>query len=489
MQTLSRRSFLGRGAGATVAAGLAVASRHGLAWAAPSSGYGELVEDPNGLLDLPRRFTYRVVSVQGESAVETPSGLAPVPGDFDGMAAFPGAGGSTILVRNHELTGSGSDLSKPPVPQINPYRSQPGGTTAVVVDSDRKRIREYVTSSGTSTNCAGGATPWGTWITCEETRLTDHGFVYEAIPEEPNSDIAKIPLRKMGYFSHEALDVDPQTGIVYLTEDDFRGSIPGDPALENPSTRKSFLFRYVPQDTRPMPFALRSGGGRLEAMKIDVLPGYNADLASAGDRFAVRWVEVDAEEPHDGALAQGAVQFNRLEGCHFVGGALWFDDTAGGEARLGQVFRYTPATGSLELFFEATDANHMDSPDNIVITPWGDLWFAEDGDGEQRVMGITPEGEVYTFARNGLNESEFCGPCFSPDGRTFFVNFQDPGHTFAIWGPFEGRDRTRQRSMAAATPPDGLGPRISGELADAAQRLGLSPLEAAAYDRLGVPLQ
>jgi uncharacterized protein len=134
----------------------------------------------------------------------------------------------------------------------------------------------------------------------------------------------------------------------------------------------------------------------------------------------------------------------------------------------------------------------MESPDNIIVTPWGDLWFAEDeavsGDNVNRVMGITPDGQVYTFATNRLNDSEFAGPTFSPDGKTFFVNFQDPGLTFAIWGPFTRRDVSRQRQMAVAAPPESLAPEVSGELAEAAERYGMSKLEAAAFVSLGIPL-
>lgn len=132
--------------------------------------------------------------------------------------------------------------------------------------------------------------------------------------------------------------------------------------------------------------------------------------------------------------------------------------------------------------------NEMEAPDNIVITPWGDLWFAEDGDGEQRVMGITPAGRVYKFASNRLNDKEFAGPTFSPDGRTFFVNIQTPGLTFAVWGPFPGRSEAAQARMAIAAPPARLAPKVSGELAEAAEKHGMTKLEAAAFDRLGVSL-
>jgi uncharacterized protein len=134
----------------------------------------------------------------------------------------------------------------------------------------------------------------------------------------------------------------------------------------------------------------------------------------------------------------------------------------------------------------------MESPDNVMVTPWGDLWFAEDeavdGDIINRVMGITPDGQVYPFASNRLNDSEFAGPTFAPDGKTFFVNFHNPGITFAIWGPFRRTNSKRQRQMAVAAPPEFMAPVVSGELAEAAEKFGMSNLEAAAYQSLGVPL-
>ena len=103
-------------------------------------------------------------------------------------------------------------------------------------------------------------------------------------------------------------------------------------------------------------------------------------------------------------------------------------------------------------------------------------------------MGITPDRQVYVFARNRLNDSEFAGPTFSTDGKTFFVNYQNPGITFAIWGPFRRKSSRRQSQMAVAAPPESMMPNVSGELAEAAARHGMSTLEAAAYDRLGVSL-
>ncbi len=491
MQT--RRTLLRRGA---VGAGgaLALAPVAG-AFARPTGegGYGPLVEDSAGLLDLPRGFRYRVV----QSVEDRLSNGAPVPGDFDGMVAIRGPRNSTVLVRNHELRPNDT-AAKAPVAGRNPYHpTAPGGTTALVVGPHRRLHRSYVSSSGTLNNCAGGGTPWGTWITCEEDRTTGHGYAFEVDPAEPENNASKTPIRAMGYFSHEAIDIDPRTGIAYLTEDDFRGQQVA-PGLEVPTgeglTRSSFLYRYLPGNRAQRPGALQDGG-RLQAMAIQQRPQYNMDLGRTGERFQVVWVDVRAEVPHDDALDKGAARFQRLEGCHFAGGAFWFDDTSGGEARVGQVFRLIPSgdpagggVDTLELFLEGDGNEQMDAPDNLYVTPWGDVWLAEDGADGDRVIGITPRGESYVFAYNRLNGSEFAGPCFSPDGRTFFVNIQDPGHTFAIWGPFPRRNAGGQREMAGATPRHGRAPKVSEQLREHAAKHGVSPYEAAAYVRLGVTL-
>lgn len=494
-QGISRRGLLGRGAAVAGGAALAVGPGAALAKRGREAGFGTLVEDQGNLLDLPRGFHYRVLSREG-SPLSRPDAV--VPGDHDGMAAFPGPHNSTILVRNHELSSS----ERPEVPQsgyVNAYDpSEAGGTTGILVGPNRKEVRDFVTSAGTTRNCSGGPTPWNTWLTCEETRDDNgvmHGYVFEVNPYDPANRLSAQPIRDMGFFSHEATGTDPQTGIVYLTEDDFRGELPGDPADEDevgtpPSvggTRASFLFRFLPNDRRQRPGALQQGG-TLEALKIDERPSYNVDFADQGQRFGVTWVQVNPEQAHEDALTKGAARFNRLEGADFRGGAFWFDDTAGGEARLGQIFRYLPGSNTLELFFEGRRAENMESPDNLVVTPFGDIWFCEDGSGTDRVMGITPDGDVYEFARNSFNNSELAGCCFSPDGRTFFVNIQSPGITFAIWGPFARGHAGRQRRMATAAPPSQYAPRLSSALTEAAQRHGMSPLEVAAFDRLGVSL-
>ena len=501
---VSRRAFLGLGG--MSAAALMLNTKGALSQTSGSAGYGELVPDKGGLIDLPRGFQYRIISEEGSSLFRDGVVLGVVPGDHDGMAAFPGpSSGTAVLVRNHEQRVEDPN----PLIGANPYDpAAPGGTTGIVVNlEDRTEISDFVTSSGTLNNCAGGATPWGTWLTCEEDRTTGHGYVFEVDPNDPENELSRTPILGMGYFSHEAVDIDPATGIAYLTEDDFRGAIVGtdqevvedytsneiNPATGLPGTgsRVSFLYRYIPINMSQEAGALQEGG-TLQVLTIDEGPDYNMDLAFPGNRFQIVWKDVDPAEPHESAEDLQAARFGRLEGAYFAGDAFWFDDTIGGEARLGQIFRYLPRSNTLELFYEGTEPGNMESPDNVVVTPWGDLWFAEDeaidGDFKNRVMGITPDGQVYPFASCRLNDSEFAGPTFSPDGNTFFVNFQNPGITFAIWGPFRRTNRRRQRQMAVAAPPEFMAPVVSGELAEAAEKFGMSNLEAAAYQSLGVPL-
>ena len=493
---LSRWAFIGLG-GTSAAALLLNQGR-----VSAHAGFGDTVPDPGSVIDLPADFQYRIISPEG--SLLSSGGV--VPGDPDGMAAFAGLRkGTTLLVRNHEQRAGDPN----PVPQTNPYDSAgPGGTTGILVDSNRKEIRDFVTSSGTINNCAGGATPWGTWITCEEDRTTNHGYAFEVDTSDPEGTLSKTPIRGMGFFSHEAVDIDPATGIAYLTEDDFRGAVVPDPNAEviadlttteeGTGSRVSFLYRYIPENKSGGPGTLQEGG-TLQVLTIDQRPNFNVDLAFPEDSFQIVWKDVNPEEPHESAEDLGAARFNRLEGAYFAGGAFWFDDTVGGDKRLGQIFRlfpsgeYGPTGDTLELFYEGSDSNNMESPDNIVITPWEDLWFAEDeavdGDMMNRIVGITPEGETYVFARNRKSDSEFAGPTFPPDGQTFFVNMQDDGLTFASWGPFSRRNSTRQRKMVVAALPAQMAPTVSGELAEGARKFGMSNLEAAALNRLDVPLR
>jgi secreted PhoX family phosphatase len=281
---ISRRQFVGL-TGSSAAALALLGPGSAFANRRPEKGFGELVPDEAGLLDLPRDFRYRVISEEGKTMTDG----TPTPGDFDGMATFDGPGKTTVLVRNHELRPGDPN----PVFGKNPYDpTQIGGTSALIVNRHRKLEADYVTSSGTTNNCAGGGTPWGTWLTCEEDRTTNHGYVYEVMWDDAQNALSKTPIREMGFFSHEAIDIDPATGIVYLTEDDFRGTIhPTDPNLD---TRSSFLYRYLPNDRRQRPGALQQGG-TLQALAIDQGPR-DADFWNPGQRFGV---PLDHRQPRD----------------------------------------------------------------------------------------------------------------------------------------------------------------------------------------------
>ena len=405
-------------------------------------GYGSLIEDPDGLLDLPQGFQYRAFSRTGDIM----SDGNPVPGDHDGMAAFTGSNNTVILVRNHEL--GPSETNKPGLiaPNNQYYDSNNrGGTTTLIVGPNRELISHYASLAGTNRNCAGGPTPWSSWISCEETtetptshpiNLKAHGYNFE-VPANASGPVDPIPLTAMGRFNHEAIAVDPNTGIVYQTEDRGNG----------------LFYRFIPNQLGNL-----KAGGILQALKIKGKPGVNTNNRTTqtipvGQPMDVEWVTIDNPNPPTDTVrvegfGKGAAQFTRGEGIWYGNGELYFTCTDGGRAGTGannrgagQVWRYVPGQtaqqgGTLELFVEPNDATILDAPDNIVVAPNGDLFVCEDGPNTQYVVGVNALGQLYQFARNALNDSEFCGACFSPSGQTMFLNIQNPGITFAIWGPW-----------------------------------------------------
>lgn len=466
---LSRRTFLRR----TAATGAAFTG-FGLLQACGRSqtggylnqveGYGPLRRDQRGLFELPAGFSYDILSETGDRMDD---GLL-VPGDPDGMAAFSGTDGLIRLVRNHELMPDEPEKSAfgpnaERIARIDATRvfdfddaglPFPGGTTTIVLDPGSLRIeRQFLSLAGTANNCAGGPTPWGSWISCEETLLKrgggarfDHGYPFE-VPAGSDGLVEPAPLRGLGRFRHEAVAIDPETGIVYQTEDDEPG----------------LFYRFVPDHPGQL-----WRGGRLQALAIRDRPAADmrnwqesAAPIAPGARLAVDWVDLDDIHNPDNDLAArgiaaGAANFTRGEGMWFGDAELYFCCTDGGPARAGQVWRYRPSRfegyaqeraepGTLDLFVESTDARVLDKCDNITIAPWGDLIIVEDGDADQFIRGVTPDGRLYTIGRNASSDedgeySEITGPCFSPDGTTLFFNVQkSPGRTFAVRGPWQRR--------------------------------------------------
>ena len=450
--SLTRRRFTGLALTSMAMGCLAAAVRAADPQQSPPTarGYGPLLADPLGLLDLPAGFTYRIISTAGERMSD---GFV-VPDNFDGMGCIALGNGQLALVRNHELGPaaldkgpSGGDaallarLAKlPAFDRDNSGRVLPGGTTTLVYDPSSGRVQsQWLSLSGTATNCAGGTTPWGSWLSCEESVVgmpevrRPHGWVFEvaATAQKPAEPIA---LQGLGRFRHEAAAIDPDTGIAYLTED----------------REDSLLYRFLPE--RPGNLA---AGGRLQALAlVDGLRdsrNWVAAYQRQGAWNTVRWIDLDGvDSPQDDlrlrGADQGALIFARGEGIHMGRAAngqqeLYFCCTSGGAGRYGQVQRLQlgAAAGAdrLQLFLESTDPQRFDYGDNITVAPWGHLVICEDRTGKKvnHLRAITPAGALYTIAR--LNaDTELAGACFSPDGTTMFVNAYAPGRTLAITGPW-----------------------------------------------------
>ena len=423
---------------------------------------GPLRPDPGQILDLPDGYSYTIVSRAGDPMDD---GLR-VPQSHDDMAAFQGEDGRIVLVCNHELAPSDQGQSA----FTGDFESQPeaikakiydagggktpgaGGTTTTIYNPDtRTTERQHLSLAGTEWNCSGGPTPWGSWLSCEETfaspgiglvaghivhRDKSHGYVFE-VPASEKGLVDPVPLRHMGKFEHEAAAVHERTGIVYMTED----------------RHHSLFYRFIPT----VPGQLHKGG-KLQALAIDQQPSFmthnwsgEPDMVS-GESLATRWIDLDDVDSDENDLrlrgaALGAATFARSEGMCEAGGDYVFACTIGGAARLGQLFSYRPSAyegqpqelqspGLLTLVAEASHESILRNADNINFAPWGDLIACEDTSSHCGLVGIRPDGSQYQLADNAYSNSELAGICFAPDGQTLFVNVQYPGMTLAITGPF-----------------------------------------------------
>jgi len=459
---VTRRVFIARSA-ASLSLGFAGlrAFSGAVALARPdqSAGFGPLRPDPEGILDLPEGFSYRVISRTGDAMSD---GLL-VPGLPDGMAAFPGPDGATLLVCNHELEPKWTKLS--PFGRQNERLSDAhralaydtggerpsiGGTTTLLYDQRTGELkRQWLSLAGTNRNCAGGPTPWGSWITCEENTTKagdegarDHGYAFE-VPARDDGTLHKAePIRAMGRFYREAVAVHPASGVVYMTED----------------LSDACLYRYIPD----VPGELHRGG-RVQALRIKDASGpvdtrnwSVSGVIPAGTTMRAEWVDLDdVEAPNDDLRLRaqkqhGCAIFARTEGIWAEEGAVYIACTSGGRKRTGQIWKYHPSPyegtdreaehfPTLELFIEPNDGTLIENADNLTLAPWGDLIVCEDAPGDMDLVGVTPEGRIYHFAHNALSKSEFAGVCFSPDASTLFVNLQIDGLTLAVNGPWDAR--------------------------------------------------
>ena len=409
--------------------------------------YGDLVRSPDcPELEIPEPFRCIRLS-SGGLASSVRDGLV-VPNAFDGMAAFPLPNGNVRLIRNHEM-GDSADVG---IPVGDPHYDgrASGGTTSLEVrisvqDGELavELVDEFVSLAGTIVNCAGGPTPWGSWLSCEETLYgpesgyeKPHGYVFE-VPVHATGPVDPVPLRAMGRFVHEAVAVDPATGIVYQTEDRW----------EN----EAGFYRFIP-DTP----GVLSDGGRLQMIAVTEQPRYvTSQGQTQGAVWPVHWVDIadpDQAVSRQG-FAAGAARFERLEGAFPGDDGIYFVSTSGGDARAGQVFHYLPTSaeaGELRLVFESPSPDVLDSPDNIVLSPHGGLLLCEDGSGDQFIRELDRKGQIVNLVRGGSRE--FAGSCFSADGRVLFFNVQGsrlqdgstPSATYALWRRQEGGNQSRQ---------------------------------------------
>jgi len=482
MDVLDRRTFLYRSASAAAAFGAALGPLRLIGPAAAARrDFGELGPVPDlrdGVvrLWLPRGFEYRSFHDTESGPQLIDGGATVLPGRHDGMAAFAAPRGHVWLVRNHEINNPGVAMGVGA-----PYDSMAQGiTTTVLVTRFGEVLDAFTSLNGTQMNCAGGATPWGTWIMCEETvngpdvgadftgvsnvPLTQrHGFIFE-VPAGGQSN--RRPITSAGRFAHEAAAWNPKENALYLTEDNF-----GFP---------SGFYRYFPP-TDPMETGSLDDGGRLQTLRVAGQPNVHLEgNQDNGTAYDVEWVDIADPNPtfphtpgqpaptrNDEAIsyvgdqgrAEGAAGFSRLEGAIRSKGLIYFDATQGGGEPEpgpqpltgygngnGQIWAYDPEAQTLECVFQSPGPAVLDLPDNLTSSNRGTIVICEDGTVDNYVRGLTRDGEVFDIALNRLRSSrtgaprfadEFAGATFSPDGHTLFVNIQaSEGMTFAIWGPW-----------------------------------------------------
>jgi uncharacterized protein len=382
--------------------------------------------DPNGLL-LPDGFTSRRLAVAGEPVGDTGYRWHVFP---DGAATFDDGDGGWFYVCNSEVFAPDGA----------------GGASAIHLGAAGEIADAYPVLEGTTANCAGGPTPWGTWLSCEE-RTDGLGQVWETDPTGETPGEARPAL---GRWSHEAVAVDPDGETLYLTED-------------NPGGK---LYRFTPEAYPDL------SAGRVEA----------AVVAADG---AVTWVEVTDPSAASGATrdqVQTATTFPGNEGIWYHDGTIVF--TSKGDNRVHAI---DIAGQRYSLLWDGTSTDPLGGVDNVTVAAAsGDVFVAEDG-GNMELVLITPDGDVVPFARAvgpGHEGSEITGPVFSPDGtRLYFSSQRGPtpgtlteiagdrgvtgdsrngGVTWEVTGPF--------RTVEGATgtsPSTTLADAAAGPVADA----------------------
>ncbi|MFF6952439.1 alkaline phosphatase PhoX [Streptomyces iakyrus] len=383
---MERRSLLRAAVLGGTSAALGGTLWRGAAYAAPAQPgtgpYGPLGSpDANGIR-LPSGFTSRVIARSGQRVGTTSYTWHNAP---DGGACYADGTG-WIYVSNSE---------------INPS----GGASAVKFSSAGAITGAYRILSNTRQNCAGGKTPWNTWLSCEEVSL---GYVYETDPWGTNAAVQRAA---MGRFKHEAAAADPVRKVIYLTEDETNGR----------------FYRFVP-----------TTWGNLSSGKLQVM------VAGSATSGSFTWADIpdpDGSPTATRSQVSGSKSFNGGEGCHYANDTVWF--TTKGDNRVWQL---NLLTNTYELAYDDSLVNGtapLTGVDNITGASSGDLFVAEDG-GNMEICVITPDDVVASFLRvDGQSSSEITGPAFSPDGTRLYFSSQrgtsgtsSGGITYEVTGPF-----------------------------------------------------
>ena len=372
--------------------------------------YGPLGSPDRNGIRLPRGFHSRVVAVSGEPVVPDGYRWHVQP---DGAACFPAAGGGWLYVSNCEFAPNGQ------IPEG-------GGVGVIAFDGDGEKVDAYRILEGTRINCSGGATPWGTWLSCEE--VVD-GLVYEC---DPTGRTPAVALPALGQFKHEAAVVDLVSKAVYLTED---------------SSTVSRFYRFVP-DVWPDGGRPDFSSGQLQVAQVDYQGGVTSPAAPPADGpRLVTWIDISLDEAEGGHRESTSTRFRRGEGAWSDSGVVYWC-----ESGPSNVWSYDGAAGTLEaVHVGSTPGSPLKGADNITVSRFGDLFVAEDGGDLELVVISAPDGsgdrEIAPFmqlsGQLGMN-TEISGPAFSPDGNRLYFSSQrglngerdGGGITYEVRGPF-----------------------------------------------------